>query len=413
MAHTHTSLETDDRTRRLLALLIAPVLVATVVGLALLWPSGGRTTPVELGTPDDLVDARVVAVEETACQGTEPDAAISCVIPTVRLLDGADAGDEVVLQEQSTAGGAPRLAAGDTIVLGYYADSPPGFQYAFADIERRGPIFLLAAVFAIAVIALARLKGLRALLGIVIGLAVLTMFVLPAMLEGSNPVAVALVGAAAVAIAAIYLSHGLNAASTTALIGTFASLGLVTLLAWLFTEAARFSGASTEEALYLQITAGQVDLRGVLLAGMIIGALGVIDDVTVTQVSAVWELRRANPGYTFRDLYGAGVRIGRDHIASTVNTLVLAYAGASLPLLLLFTEAQQGLLDVVSGEAIAIEIVRTLVGSIGIVASVPVTTALAAVVVAGERTKAKPSGDPRRFRARGERAFWDRGGEGS
>lgn len=387
MGHDHGTHEVERRTIRLLAMLIAPVLVLTVVGLVLLWPSGNDGSGVELGTADDLVGARVVALDEVPCEGTELESDIPCVVPTVRLLDGVDEGEEIELQELSTAPGSPELEVGSEIVLGYYADAPPGFEYSFSDVERRGPLYVLAALFVAAVIALGRLKGLRALLGIVIGLGVLAVFVLPAMLEGSNVVLVALVGASAVGIAAIYLAHGLNARSTTALIGTFSSLGIVAVLSWLFTEACRFSGLASEEAAFLQIASADLNVEGLVLAGIMIGTLGVLDDVTVTQVSAVWELRGANPGSTFRDLYGAGIRIGRDHIASAVNTLVLAYAGASLPLLLLFTRAEQGLLDTLNGEVVAVEVVRTLVGSIGLVASVPITTALAAVVVAGERLR--------------------------
>ena len=408
MAHAHGGNQpVDDRARRLLALVIGPVVLATIVGLVVLWPSSERTRVNDLGAPDDLVDARIVEIQETACEGTQAEAGISCVLPTVRLLEGPDEGQEVQLQEASTAGGAPRLSVGDTVVLGYFEDSPPGFQYSFADLERRGPLYVLVVVFAAAVVALGRWIGLRALIGIGVGLGVLALFVLPALLEGSNAVAVALVGSAAVALAAIYLAHGVNAASSTALIGTFASLAIVGVLAWLFVEACRFSGLSSEESIYLQITsASTINFQGLLLAGVVIGSLGVIDDVTVTQVSAVWELRRANASYTFVDLYKAGIRIGRDHIASTVNTLVLAYAGASLPLLLLFTEAEQSLSDVVNGEVVAVEVVRTLVGSIGIVASVPITTAIAAAVVVGDR--GRPSSAPRRFRSRRERELWDR-----
>ena len=384
MSHTHIHDvgPVHPRTRRLLTLLIAPVIAGTVIGLATLWPQGSVSAPDVLGTATDLVDARVTAVEELACEGTQPEEGISCATATVRLLDGVERGEEIVLPGQPTQAG-PTFSVGETLVLGYYAEAPPGFEYSFADRERRTPLFVAAGMFAVAVVALGRMKGLRALAGIVVGLLVLVLFVLPAMLEGSNVVLVALVGASAVAISAIYLAHGVNAASTTALIGTFASLALVAGLSYLFTEASRFSGLATEEATFLQLSAEQLNVEGLILAGIMIGTLGVLDDVTVTQVSAVWELRRANPMYRLSELYSAGVRIGRDHIASTVNTLVLAYAGASLPLLLLFTQAEQGLLDVANGEAVAVEIVRTLVGSIGIVASVPITTGLAAFVVAG------------------------------
>lgn len=407
MSHSHTHHlpegKVDDRTRRLLGALILPVVLGTVIGLVVLWPARADTAA-ELDAPDDLVDARIVTVEEVPCEGTLPESEVACAVATVRLLDGMEAGKEITLPGLPTDAG-PDLDVGETLVLSYYSDAPPGFEYSFADVERRTPLYVLGALFAVAVVALGRVKGLRALAGIVVGLAVLTLFVLPAMLEGSNVVVVALVGASAVAISAIYLAHGLTAASTTALIGTFSALGVVAVLSYLFTEASRFSGLASEEATFLQISAEQLNVEGLILAGIMIGTLGVLDDVTVTQVSAVWELHRANPAYGFKDLYSAGVRIGRDHIASTVNTLVLAYAGASLPLLLLFTEAQQGLADVINGEAVAVEIVRTLVGSIGIVASVPITTALAALVVAGPAAGTESS-DPRRHAARRERSFW-------
>jgi uncharacterized membrane protein len=166
-----------------------------------------------------------------------------------------------------------------------------------------------------------------------------------------------------------------------AVLGTVTSLLLTCLLGVVFVDLTHLTGLATEEVGFLQAFGGNLNFSGLLLAGMVIGALGVLDDVTVTQVSAVWELREAKPHATPRELYRSGVRIGRDHIASTVNTLVLAYAGASLPLLLLFRTSGQRLGDVITGESIAVEIVRALVGSIGLVASVPITTGLAALVV--------------------------------
>ena len=183
----------------------------------------------------------------------------------------------------------------------------------------------------------------------------------------------------AIALTALYLAHGVSARTTTAVLGTLCSLAVVGILSALFVDLTRLTGLADEEATFVQVFAAQVDLRGLLLGGFVIGALGVLDDVTVTQVSAVWELKRADPGSGFGDLYGAALRIGRDHIASTVNTLVLAYVGASLPLLVVYQLAGSGLRDVLTNEVVAQEVVRTLVGSIGLVAAVPITTALAAV----------------------------------
>ncbi|MDP9452111.1 MAG: YibE/F family protein [Actinomycetota bacterium] len=410
----------SPRTRRLLVALLVPFLAATAVGVVALWPGGGdaQVAP-ELGAPRELFDARVVGVERGACTGTPAEAGIRCVRAQAVLLEGPDQGMTIDLPEQSDVGGAIRLEIGDTVVLGYFPGAGEGFEYSFADRQRLGPLLLLAGIFAAAVVGLGRGQGLRALLGLGVSLVVLTSFVLPAILEGTNPLAVALVGSAVIAVVALYLAHGVNAWTTTALVGTLASLALVGVLGALFVDAARFSGLADEEATFLQVTAGQIDPRGLLLGGIVIGALGVLDDVTVTQVSAVWELHGANPDLGRWALYRSALRIGRDHIASTVNTLVLAYAGASLPLFLLFTQADQSLADVVNGESVAVEVVRALVGSVGLVASVPLTTALAVAAVAaqpGEGAEARRapararSNDPRRARSRREARFWEEEG---
>jgi uncharacterized membrane protein len=419
MAHAHTTahdgaLPASPATRRLLAALLAPFLVATVVGLVVLWPGGAEPRAAPGVVSDELVDARVVAEESGPCTGVPPgEGEVTCARYSVRLDEGPDRGRTVELPEQPEGVGSLDLDVSDDIILSYVADAEPDLRYAFADRERRRPLLLLAGIFAVAVVVLGRFQGVRALVGLGVSLFVLTQFVLPAVLEGSSPVVVALVGSSAIAFVALYLAHGVNAGTTTALLGTLSSLVLVGVLASVFVAAAELSGFATEEVRIVQLGAEDLNVRGLLLAGMVIGALGVLDDVTVTQVAAVAELRRADPTLPVTGLYRAAVRIGRDHIASTVNTLVLAYAGASLPLLLLFTQARQGFLDVVNGEVVAVEIVRTLTGSIGLVACVPITTALAALVVTrrGE-LKGRGSGRRRagRVRSRGEERFW-RGSE--
>jgi uncharacterized membrane protein len=247
--------------------------------------------------------------------------------------------------------------------------------------QRRTPLALLAVVFAVVVVALGRLKGFLALAGIVVSLGVLLVFIFPALLTGAPPVGVALTGATVIAFCTLYLAHGVNDRTTVALLGTLGSLALTAMLAVGFSSAARLSGLASEESAILLSFAPDLDFRGLLLAAVIIGTLGVLDDVTITQVSAVWELHRTDPERSARQLYSAGIRIGRDHIASTVNTLVLAYAAAALPLLLIFSQSGLAFADVLVTETIAVEIVQTLVGSIGLVASVPLTTALACWVI--------------------------------
>jgi uncharacterized membrane protein len=336
-----------------------------------------------IGPPAELADASVTAVERRPCEGTEASQNVVCQEVSAHLTSGGKAGDTVPL-EVSEGPGAPRLEQGDHIVVGVVPGvrgaPEEGATYYFSDYQRRTPLIVLGLCFALAVVALARWRGIMALVGLGVSLAVLVKFMLPAILEGRSPVAVSVVGAAAIMFVALYLAHGFNTQTTTAVLGTLGSLLLVGVLAWIFVGASHFSGLASEEAGFLQAAAGRVSLQGLLLGGIVIGSLGVLDDVTVTQASAVWELHQANPAYGFRRLFSAGLRIGRDHIASTVNTLVLAYAGASLPLLVLFTLSNRDLAGVLTGELVASEVVRTLVGSLGLVAAVPLTTALAALV---------------------------------
>ena len=258
----------------------------------------------------------------------------------------------------------------------------PARQYQLADLQRRGTLLWLALLFAAVVVALGRLRGFAALGGLAGSVMLLLVFILPAILDGRSPVLVAVVGAAAIAYLALYLAHGFNRMTSVALLGTLAALALTAVLSSIVVDAAAFTGLVTEETTLLTLFEN-VDVRGLVLAGIVLGAAGAIDDVTVTQASAVWELKAANPSLGVAELFRRGLRIGRDHIASTVNTLLLAYAGAALPLMVLFVMSRQSLGTVANSEIVAVEIARTLVGSIGLVAAVPFTTWLAARVADG------------------------------
>jgi uncharacterized membrane protein len=389
MAHAHRGGPSGWRSiPTVVAWPIVAVAVAVVVGLVVLWPSSDRP-PVNpaLGLGDDRLDATVTGVDVGPCANTDPEAGILCEQIGVEIDEGRDKGTASHFEIPVTDTNAVSLDAGDEIVVNYDPSLPEGIRVAFVDFQRQRSLLALAALFVAAVVLLGRFQGLRALLALGLTLAVVVGFLLPALLEGSSPLAVALVAAGVIAVAALYLTHGVNERTTIALLGTFASLALTGVLGAIFVGITDLTGFASEEALTLSALGGEVDIRGLLLAGLVIGSLGVLDDVTVTQVSAVWELRLANRQMSFTELYGAALRIGRDHIASTVNTLVLAYAGAALPVILLYTQAELPLGDVVTSEVIAVEVVRTLVGSIGLVASVPLTTALAAYHVG--------RGDPR------------------
>jgi uncharacterized membrane protein len=261
----------------------------------------------------------------------------------------------------------------------------PSRQYQFADFQRRSTLLWLALFFAVVVVALGGWRGAAALGGLVASVAVLLVFVLPAILDGRSPVLVAVVGSTAIAFVALYTAHGFSRMTTVALIGTLAALILTALLSLLVVSVAEFTGFVTEESALLTLF-DDIDVRGLLLAGIVLGAAGAIDDVTVTQASAIWELRAANPDLASGELFSSGLRVGRDHIASMVNTLLLAYAGASLPLVVLFVLSEQSLGTVANSEVVAVEIVRTLVGSIGLVSAVPLTTWMASVAATADRS---------------------------
>lgn len=390
-SHGHDShqIRVDPATKRLLAWAVAPFIAATLLGVLILWPGEDKLSlPGAPGGAVERFAATVTEVETVPdCQDLPGQENFRCLVVTTRLDEGVDEGFEIDLN-MVEGPNTRHIAVGDKVVVGDSSDVP-GDSYYFVDYERRAPLAVLAILFAVVVIALSRIRGLAALAGLAGSLAILIRFVLPAILEGQNPLAVAIVGGSCVMFIALYMAHGINAMTTTAILGTLVSLALTGALAVIFVEAARFTGFGSEEAVFLQVSAQQINLQGLLLGSIIIGTLGVLDDVTVTQASAVWELRIANPAYRAKQLYTAALRIGRDHIASTVNTLVLAYAGASLPLLVLFTLSDRTLGDVITSEVVAEEIVRTLVGSIGLVASVPITTGLAALVAG--RASASPT----------------------
>ncbi|MCU1504592.1 MAG: hypothetical protein JWM12_3946, partial [Ilumatobacteraceae bacterium] len=310
-----------------------------------------------------------------------------CVVSKLRIAgttttgdvprgEGAGSGVAPLLEQPFVAKSA-RLHAGDDIEV--VGDRLPDgtIQYSFYDYRRGGSLVVLLVVFAIVVVLIGRWRGIGALAGMAVGLAVLVVFLLPALLEGRDPISVAVVGAAAIAFVALFLAQGIRLATAVALLGTLASLAITLALSWIFVRAANLTGLADENASFLGALGGRIDVRGILLAGFVIGSLGVLDDITVTQVSAVTELRTAQPDIASRALFRAAMNIGRDHIASTVNTLVLAYAGAALPLLILFTGARQPITSIAGREVVATEIVRSLVGSIGLVAAVPITTWLA------------------------------------
>ena len=374
--------------RRAFTVVAVLLAVATVTALAVLWPGEADQSGVADTLLVDTETAEVERIEEFVCAGFQSQ---TCRRVTARLKSGPDEGETTVLT-LAQPGIDPELEVGDDLRLTPGAVAPgtvaPGAEeggpvlsdYVLSDFERRRPILLLTILFALLVIAFGRWRGALSLVGLAISLGVVLLFVVPAILDGEEPLVVAVVGSMAIMLATISLAHGVGPKSLAAMLGTAGALVLTVLLALLFSDLTNLTGVGTEEATFLQLQDVGLSLKGLLLAGMVIGALGVLDDVTISQSSTVMALRAANPALGFRDLFTRAMRVGRDHVSATVNTLVLAYVGASLPVLLIFSSGALGFGDAVNVELVAKEVVATLVGSIGLIAAVPITTALAALL---------------------------------
>ena len=374
---------------RLIAAMLMIAAVATLIGIFALWPNNERSEEIQRNAEDialtsDLLKATVHEASESICGYSISSEVEICRNVTVVVQEGPESGSLVVLPEVNTSFDPtfPQLAAGDNVILGL--DSVTN-SYYYQDRDRMSSLWWLILLFAVTVICLARVRGLLALFAMGGTVLMLVKFIAPSVLDGNDPVLVCVVAAAAIAYFSLYFTHGFSLMTTVALAGTLIALGLTLGISWIFFELAKFSGYSSEEAFVLPFLAESLDVRGLLLGGTIIAALGALDDVTVTQAATVLELSARNNELSTRQLMISGLRVGREHIASTVNTLLLAYAGSSIPLLLLFAVSEQSLGDVANSELIAIELVRTLCGSIGLVAALPITTYLAALLMRADK----------------------------
>ena len=396
MTHGHANAdeEGDDPVvhHRGLLLIVALIGLLGVVGMAVPPPSDefsalGPAAPDELAPDSLLLDGRITGIEVADIAGDDPT-----LLPGALHLDVTvvlEDGGEVTFPMTDDTGDTFQVGQRVRVVEIPAQDGRP--TYYISDFQRSRPLLILLGLFLAAVIWFGRLQGLRALLGLGVTLALISGSLVPSIMQGKNPVLAALSTAAVIMIVTLYLSHGFHPKTTAAAIGTAAALALTGLLSWVFVEAAAITGMTSEEARMATFSVGGLSLKGLLLAGIIIGGLGVLDDVTMSQSSTVMQLRRANPRASFAELMRGGIAVGRDHIAATVNTLFLAYAGASLPLLLLFTTSQDSLGTIVTSEVVAVEVVRTLVGSVGLIAAVPLTTALAAALVPRVSTASAPA----------------------
>jgi len=331
----------------------------------------------------------------TGSSGASPAA---CSIAQVRIENGARAGETVTIMLNGPFARAG-LRPGDRLELMVIAlpTHPSVVQPGGADpgisafgVVRTVPLAIWAGLFALVVIVVGLLRGLLALLGLVFSGAMIVMFMLPALLHAGPAMAIALVGASAILYVVLYLAHGVSMRTSAALAGTLAGVALTAILAQLAVGTTRLSGID-ESAGFLAPMVPQIDFQGLLTCAIIIAGLGVLNDVTITQSSAVWELRAVAPELSRRQLFGRAMRIGRDHIASTIYTIVFAYVGASLSVVLLLYVYDQPMVSLLSLEDIATEVVRTLCSGIGLVLAVPLTTAIAVALLP---PRSAVTGDP-------------------
>ncbi len=370
-AHGHPEGPTLPMNRIAWAVLV-PLAVATLVGLVLLWPA---EQPPGAESSAQEFPGVVLALEAEECTGEQSGPPSDCGTVTARI--STPEGEREIEAPLSTGPSAPELSVGDEVVVAA-SESPDGPIYGVVDHQRGFELVAVLAALSLALVAFGRWRGLTALVGLAITFAVLFVFIVPSVIAGSSPVLVALVGASLITLSVLYLTHGVSLPTTVAVLGTMTALALTAGLSELTVGLLRLTGTTDDISTAVATTYG-IDTRGLLVASIIIGSVGVLDDVTVTQAATVTEISRANPAYGVGQLFGAAARVGRSHIASVVNTVVLAYAGSSLPLLVLVVANNDSVTDVATTQLIAQEVARSAVATLGLVAAVPLTTALAAL----------------------------------
>ncbi|MDX6658217.1 MAG: hypothetical protein QOH62_3010 [Solirubrobacteraceae bacterium] len=365
------------------------IAAATLIGLVALWPGAVHHHGPSQAFGGPTQTTTVTGALNARCPGPTPQ--------TCRVLE-VHVGGSTERMTLGPVNTVPKVGKGDRVRISHTqlqpgVKRPAGYEdYQLVDLERQGSMLWIALLLAVLAIAVLRVRGLLAFAGVGLSVLVLTKFVVPAILTGESALLVALVGSLAVMFVTLVLTNGIGAQTFAAALGITATLGLLGLLAPLFIGFAHLDGHSTDLSLVLTQQNSSLSLQGVVLAGMVIGGLGVLADTAVTQASAVMALRRADPELTARGLYHGAFTVGRDHLSATIHTLVLAYAGASLPLLLVLRSSGLGFHDALNAQDIAEPVVATLVGCIGLVAAVPLTTGLASLLVSRLPPVAIPDG---------------------
>lgn len=405
--------------RRVLAAFLAVSAVAALIGMALLWPTGDAPEPGPgfresqsmaaqsfpgqvagvtagaCGSPDagvafDGAPRQAAPVQQVPQVPEVPQQPRECDLVIVDITGGPDEGRRTLL-EMSGQPGEPELDEGTKIHLTSHAIGGDETRYAFLDINRTTTLWAWMAVTALAIVVVAAWRGVRAIAGLVLTLIVVGAFLIPALIRGGPPIALSLVTGAVVLFPVMFLVHGVNWKSAAALGGTLASLGASAGLAHVAIGGADLRGLADDSNLLIQLYLPAVSVTGLMLAGFIVGALGVLNDVTIAQASTVTELAEADPDAGPLELFASAMRVGRDHIASMVYTLVLAYVGASLPMTLLLSVAERPLMQVLTSDIVATELLRSAIGALGLTLAVPVTTAIAAVTAQVRERRRAPA----------------------
>jgi uncharacterized membrane protein len=335
------------------------------------------------GKPEEYLKAQVIEILEEGEKDVGDNIKHKFQKIKLRFLEGAEKDLTIELEH----GGSfdlkkeQKVKAKETLVLVKQKNENNAEQYFIVDKYRLGNIGFVFFLFFLAVILIAGLKGISSILGMLVSLLVVLKFIVPQILAGRNPLLISILGSLVILVSTIYLAHGINKKTHLAVASTFICLIISGVLAVIFSQMALLTGLGSEEAYSLTLgQTAQINFKGLLLGGIIIGALGVLDDITIGQTSALFELHQVNPKMSFEELFKRGINIGKEHVAATVNTLILAYAGASLALFLIFYISGQGqpFWMILNSEVIAEEIIRALAGSMGLVLAVPITTFSAA-----------------------------------
>jgi uncharacterized membrane protein len=399
VAHSHRAVPDGDvviggRVRTSLLVALALAAVATVIGIVALWPDAHAVDRVRARAPYaapgmTTPDAEVLSVGPACPTDHSQRAPSNCDTVRVKVLEGAGKGDraDVHVPPEVTSSG---IGQGDRLEVFRTPGrngAPAG--YTFSSVRRSVPLLWLVIAFLVVVLVVAGRRGAMAVVGLVISGATLYYFLLPALLSGRSGLAVACVSASAIMFVVLYSTHGVSLRTSTALAGTLVGIGLTALIGTVAIGGAHLTGIADETGSSLSSFAGGgLDFQGLLACSMVLAGLGVLNDVTITQASSVWELRAAAPHADRRQVFTSAMRIGRDHIASTIYTIVFAYAGAALVLLMVLYVYDRPLLDLVSTEPLAEEVARTFTSAIGLILAVPVTTAIAALI-AGPQEEAE------------------------